>query len=61
MIALRLVIDTNVVVSAAIKPDGLQRTVVLLALTKPAPRSTRQFWRALNSEFAGACANNCFN
>lgn len=36
MIALRLVIDTNVVVSAAIKPDGLQRTVVLLALTKPA-------------------------
>ena len=36
MIALRLVIDTNVVVSAAIRPDGLQRTVVLLALTKPA-------------------------
>jgi putative PIN family toxin of toxin-antitoxin system len=36
MIPLRLVIDTNVVVSAAIKPDGLQRTVVLLALTKPA-------------------------
>lgn len=36
MIALRLVIDTNVVVSAALKPDGLQRTVVLLALTKPA-------------------------
>jgi len=36
MIPLRLVIDMNVVVSAAIKPDGLQRTVVLLALTKPA-------------------------
>ena len=36
MIALRLVIDTNIVVSAAIKPDGLQRTVLLLALTKPA-------------------------
>jgi len=36
MIPLRLVIDTNVVVSAAIKPDGLQRTVVLLALTMPA-------------------------
>jgi putative PIN family toxin of toxin-antitoxin system len=36
MIALRLVIDTNVVVSAALKPDCLQRTVVLLALTKPA-------------------------
>ena len=35
MIPLRLVIDTNVVVSAALKPDGLQRTVVLLALTKP--------------------------
>lgn len=36
MIPLRLVIDTNIVVSAALKPDGLQRTEVLLALTKPA-------------------------
>lgn len=36
MISLRLVIDTNVVVSAALKPEGLQRTVVLVALTKPA-------------------------
>jgi uncharacterized protein len=36
MIPVRLVIDTNVVASAAIKPDGLQRTVVLLALTRPA-------------------------
>jgi predicted nucleic acid-binding protein len=36
MIALRLLLDTNIVVSAALKPDGLQRTVVVLALTKPA-------------------------
>jgi len=36
MIPLRLVIDTNVVVSAALKPEGLQRTLVLLAMTKPA-------------------------
>jgi predicted nucleic acid-binding protein len=36
MIALRLVIDTNIVVSAALKPDGLERTVLLLAITKPA-------------------------
>ncbi len=36
MIPLRLVIDTNVVISAALKPEGLPRTVVLLALTKPA-------------------------
>ena len=36
MIALRLVIDTKIVVSAALKPDGLQRTVLLLAITKPA-------------------------
>jgi uncharacterized protein len=35
MISLRLVLDTNVVVSAAIKPDGLQRTVLLLAMAKP--------------------------
>ena len=36
MLPLRLVIDTNVVISAAIKPAGLQRTVLLLAMTKPA-------------------------
>ena len=36
MIPLRLVIDTNVLISAAIKPAGLQRTVLLLAMTKPA-------------------------
>jgi putative PIN family toxin of toxin-antitoxin system len=36
MIPLRLVLDTNVVVSAALKPEGLQRTVFLLAITKPA-------------------------
>ena len=35
MIALRLVIDTNVLVSAALKPEGLQRTIFLLAITKP--------------------------
>lgn len=35
MIPLRLVIDTNIVVSAALKPNGLQRTVLLLATTKP--------------------------
>ena len=33
MIRLRLVIDTNIVVSAALKPEGLQRTVLLLATT----------------------------
>jgi putative PIN family toxin of toxin-antitoxin system len=36
MIPLRLVIDTNILVSAALKPHGLQRTVLLLAITKPA-------------------------
>ena len=36
MLPLRLVIDTNVVVSAALNPDGLQRTTILLAITKPA-------------------------
>jgi len=36
MIPLRLVIDTNILVSAALKPAGLQRTVLLLAFTKPA-------------------------
>jgi len=36
MLPLRLVIDTNVLISAAIKPAGLQRTVLLLAVTRPA-------------------------
>lgn len=36
MIPLQLVLDTNIVVSAALKPDGLQRTVLLLAANKPA-------------------------
>lgn len=35
MIPLRLVLDTNIVVSAALNPGGLQRTVLLLAITKP--------------------------
>ena len=35
MFPLRLVIDTNVLVSAVLKPDGLQRTAFLLAITKP--------------------------
>jgi putative PIN family toxin of toxin-antitoxin system len=36
MIPLRLVIDTNILVSAALKPNGLERTALLLATTKPA-------------------------
>jgi putative PIN family toxin of toxin-antitoxin system len=36
MLSLRLILDTNIIVSAAIKPEGLQRTVLLLAMTRPA-------------------------
>jgi uncharacterized protein len=36
MLPLRLVIDTNVLISAALKPEGLQRTSLILAVTKPA-------------------------
>lgn len=36
MLAVRLVLNTNVLVSAALKPEDLQRTAVLLAVTKPA-------------------------
>jgi putative PIN family toxin of toxin-antitoxin system len=36
MLPLRLVIDTNVLISAALKPEGLQRTALILAVTKPA-------------------------
>jgi putative PIN family toxin of toxin-antitoxin system len=36
MLSLRLVLDTNVLVSAALKPEGLPRTTLLLAITRPA-------------------------
>jgi uncharacterized protein len=36
VLSLRLVIDTNVLISAALKPESLQRTTLLLAITKPA-------------------------
>src|ERR1700676_674804 len=36
MLPLRLVIDTNVLVSAALKPTSLQRTTFLIAISKPA-------------------------
>ena len=35
MVSLRLVVDTNILVSAALKPDRLTTTVLLLAITKP--------------------------
>ena len=49
MSPLRLVLDTTVVVSAALIPEGLQRTVVLLAMTKPA---LWYFSDAIVSEYA---------
>lgn len=36
MLPLRLVIDTNVVVSGALKPKGRERTALIFALTPPA-------------------------
>ena len=36
MLPLRLVVDTNILVSALLKPAGMQRTTLLLAFTKPA-------------------------
>jgi putative PIN family toxin of toxin-antitoxin system len=53
MIALRLVIDTNVLVSAALKPESLQRTVLLIAITKPARFYVSQ---EILDEYAGVLA-----
>ena len=36
MLPLRLVIDTNVIVSGSLKPGGLERTALIFALTPPA-------------------------
>lgn len=36
MLGLNLVTDTNIVVSGALKPNGLERTALIFALTRPA-------------------------
>ena len=36
MLPLKLVLDTNVIVSAHLNPDGLERSALILALTPPA-------------------------
>jgi hypothetical protein len=68
MLPLRLVIDTNVVISAVLKLEGLQRTTFLLAITKPARlyvsqpnlRHFPRFWKKTNiktpREFIGLVA-----
>ena len=69
MLPLRLVIDTNVLVSAALKPAGLQRTVLLVATTKPArlyvsPPILEEYSGVLarpDSGSARGCALNCCN
>ena len=53
MIPLRLVVDTNFVISAALKPDGLQRTVLLLATSKPA---TLYVSESIVAEYSGVLA-----
>jgi putative PIN family toxin of toxin-antitoxin system len=57
MIALRLVLDTNVVISAALKPDGMQRTALLLATTKPA---RMYFSQCILDEYASVLARPGF-
>lgn len=69
MISLRLVVDTNIVVSASLKPDGLQRTVLLLAITNqpgftfhlPFSGSIGPYSHDRKSRFAKAFDINCSN
>jgi predicted nucleic acid-binding protein len=69
MIPLQLVLDTNVIGSAALKPDGLPRTVLMLAMTRP-PNFMRAREYSLNigrssrvqsSESGKACGGNFFS
>jgi putative PIN family toxin of toxin-antitoxin system len=53
MLPLRLVLDTNILVSAALKPESLQRTTLLVAMTKPARLYVSQ---AILEEFAEVLA-----
>jgi predicted nucleic acid-binding protein len=69
VIPLRLVVDTNVIVSAALKPEGLPRTVVLQAITKPARlyvsaailSEYREVLSRRSSRSARASGSSCFN
>lgn len=58
MIALRLVIDTNTIVSAALKPDGLPRTVMVVATQKPA---TLYITEAILDEYRDVLSRREFN
>jgi uncharacterized protein len=57
MLPLRLIIDTNILVSAALNPDGLQRTTLLIALTKPARLYVSE---PIMEEYAGVLARPSF-
>ena len=69
MLALRLVIDTNVLISAALNSDGLQRTTFLLAITKPGRlyvstpilEEYADGAPVLNCPFGEGCGYNCFS
>jgi putative PIN family toxin of toxin-antitoxin system len=63
MLPLRLVIDTNVLISAAIKPAGLQRTVLLLAITEYTEvlaRPELKIRRGLRQQLLQLIKNNCY-
>ena len=58
MLSLRVVLDTNIIVSAALKPEGLQRAVLLLAIKRP----TRLYVSAaILSEYRIVLARKEFN
>jgi len=57
MIALRLVLDTNVIISAALRPDGLQRMALDIAITKPASLYVSQ---AIFAEYGEVLARRRF-
>ena len=69
MLSVRLVIDTNVLVSAALKPDSLQRTTFLTVITKPArlyvslrfSRNMRTCFRVASWGSGKGFASSCFS
>jgi hypothetical protein len=67
MLPLRLVIDTNVVISAALKPEGLERYLIFWRLQSPRAftypslswTNTPKSFPVRNSKSARASAGNC--
>lgn len=60
MLPLRLILDTNVIVSAALKPDGLQRTSFLAEYREVLSRPELHIHKGLRQQFLQLIKNRAY-